>query len=99
MSRNHLVSNMNLPITIRTNSSQHNWHSPSNDKVKQPLRRRAKGHIKGSKARTWDLRDVDPADRAPTKLEEGRKEEDANQGKVAGRDDWCSLDWRGNADV
>lgn len=90
---------MNSPITIRTDSSQHHRHSASNNKVKQPLRCRANGHIKGSESSTRDLRDIDPTDRPPAKLEERRKEEDANQSEVAGRDDWGSLDWRGNTDV
>lgn len=76
---------MDSPITLRTDSSQHPGDSTGNDKVEQPLCRSSKGDVQTAETGSRDFRDVDPADRTPSELEESGEEEDADKGNVASR--------------
>lgn len=60
-------------IAVRPNSDQHDWCCSCDDEVEEPLRRGRQTHIRPPQPARGNLRDIDPAHRTPTKLEERRK--------------------------
>lgn len=74
---------LDLPITTLSNSSHHVRCSTSDDEVEEPLSRSRDSDVEGSKTSGRDLRHVDPAHRAPSKLEEAGEEEDTNESEVS----------------
>lgn len=86
-------------VAVRAHRRQHVGHRARNHKIEEPLRRGREGDVGGAEARGRDLRDVDPADGAPAELEEGGKEEDADEGDVALGGHGFALDGRVDAHV
>lgn len=89
----------NVPISPLPNGSHHIRRRPRNHKVKQPLRRRRNRNIKRPQSRRRDLRHVDPAHGAPSKLEEAREQEHADERKVARAGHGLALHGRVHAHV
>jgi hypothetical protein len=84
-------------VAACSHSDQHVWHCAGDDKVEEPLGGGGESNVKTTEASSRDLRDVDPADRSPAPLEEGRKEVDADERDVASRRNGCILLRRSNA--
>lgn len=70
-------------IATLAHGHEHVGHSASDYQVEEPLGGSTEGNIEPTKASSRNLRDVNPADRSPTPLEEGGEEVDANKGDVA----------------
>lgn len=91
-------------VAILSHRLQHVWNGLCNNKVEQPLRSSCQRNVHGTKSSSGDLRDDDPAARAPSELEESSKEENACQSKVTdardARGDACNMWWgRVKADI
>lgn len=72
-------------VSTSTNSSHHIRGGASNDEVEQPLGSSGQRDIGGSQTSSWDLRDINPANRSPPKLEKGCEQEDHDNGDITGR--------------
>lgn len=87
------------PVARIADGRHHVRGGAGNDKVEQPLGRGSQRDVGGSQTRSRDLRDVDPADWAPSELEEGCEQEDHDDGDVAGWRHGDACLWRIEADV
>lgn len=72
-------------VSTSTNSSHHIRGSASNNEVEQPLGSSGQRDIGGSQTGSWDLRDIDPANRSPPKLEKGCEQEDHDNSDITSR--------------
>lgn len=70
-------------IASRAHGDLHRQDSPRNDKVEEPLRRGAHGHVQGAEPRSRDLANQDPAYGAPSELEEDSPQVDEDDGEVS----------------
>lgn len=71
------------PVPGVADRGHHVRGGAGDDEVEQPLRRGRQRDVGRAETRCRDLRDVDPAHRAPAELEEGREQEDHDDGDVA----------------
>lgn len=72
-------------VSTLTNSSHHIRGSASNDEVEQPLGSSGQRDIGGSQTSSWDLRNIDPTNRSPPKLEKGCEQKDHDNSNITSR--------------